>query len=98
MATLTGVSLLRRGVLAAAGVDVPVRGEAESLLVSLDATGVPWPERRDGDVVLVEPAAEDDEASALDPAEPVVSAKATGIDATAEPTPRAMARAPTRPT
>lgn len=90
--------MLRRGVLAAAGVDVPLRGEAESLLVSIDAVGVPWPERRDGDGVLVERAEEDDEASALDPAEPVVSAKATGIDATAEPTPRAMASAPTRPT
>jgi hypothetical protein len=98
VATLTGASLLRRGVLAAAGADVPVRGDAEPLLVSLDAVDVPWPERRDGDVVLVEPADAVDEASALDPAEPVVSAKATGIDATAEPTPRAMARAPTRPT
>jgi len=32
-----------------------------------------------------------------DPAEPVVSANAMGIDATAEPTPRATANAPTRP-
>lgn len=34
----------------------------------------------------------------VDPAEPVVSANATGTDATAEPTPNATANAPTRPT
>ena len=33
-----------------------------------------------------------------DPADPVVSANATGTDATAEPTPRATASAPTLPT
>jgi hypothetical protein len=33
-----------------------------------------------------------------EPAEPVVSANAVGIAATAEPTPRATANAPTRPT
>ena len=33
-----------------------------------------------------------------EPADPVVSANATGTDATAEPTPRATANAPTRPT
>ena len=33
-----------------------------------------------------------------EPAEPVVSATANGIDATAEPTPNATANAPTRPT
>ena len=44
------------------------------------------------DPVLVEPAA------ALDPADPVVSANATGKEATAEPTPNATANAPTRPT
>lgn len=33
-----------------------------------------------------------------DPAEPVVSANAIGIAATAEPIPSAIARAPTRPT
>lgn len=33
-----------------------------------------------------------------EPPEPVVSAKATGIAATAEPTPNATANAPTRPT
>jgi hypothetical protein len=44
------------------------------------------------DPALVESAVE------LDPAEPVVSANAIGIDATAEPTPNATANAPTRPT
>ena len=34
----------------------------------------------------------------VDPAEPVVSANATGIATTAEPTPNATANAPTRPT
>jgi len=33
----------------------------------------------------------------VEPAEPVVSASANGIDTTAEPTPNATARAPTRP-
>jgi hypothetical protein len=39
-----------------------------------------------------------DAESADEPAEPVVSANATGIAATAEPTPNATANAPTRPT
>ena len=51
--------------------------------------------------VLVE-ADETDDASVVaepvDPAEPVVSANAIGIAATAEPTPNATANAPTRPT
>ena len=34
----------------------------------------------------------------VEPPEPVVSANATGTDATAAPTPRATANAPTRPT
>ncbi len=38
-----------------------------------------------------------DEPEPLDPPEPVVSAKATGIAAAADPTPRAIASAPTRP-
>ena len=37
-------------------------------------------------------------AEPVDPPEPVVSANATGTDATAEPTPNATANAPTRPT
>lgn len=54
---------------------------------------------RDG--VLVEAADTDRESAAaepLDPAEPVVSANASGTAAIAEPTPRANASAPTRPT
>ena len=39
-----------------------------------------------------------DDPSAVDPGEPVVSAAAIGTDAIAEPTPKATASAPTRPT
>lgn len=92
--TPTGASLLRRGVVAAAGAE-PLRGE--EVVLSLDDGAAPRPDRRTGEVVLPEPE-EAVDASELDPAEPVVSAKATGIDATAEPTPRATASAPTRPT
>jgi hypothetical protein len=38
------------------------------------------------------------ESAELDPVDPVVSANATGTDATADPTPNATANAPTRPT
>ena len=62
----------------------------------------PRPARaRDGTDVF---AADDESAPAEstldpdDPADPVVSANATGTDATAEPTPNATANAPTRPT
>lgn len=41
---------------------------------------------------------DDESADAVEPPDPVVSAAATGSDATAAPTPRATARAPTRPT
>jgi hypothetical protein len=44
------------------------------------------------------PADDASEPDPLDPAEPVVSANATGTDATADPTPNATANAPTRPT
>ncbi len=50
---------------------------------------------------LVDPAPADEEPEAfppVEPAEPVVSAKAIGIDPIAEPTPNATANAPTRPT
>ena len=50
---------------------------------------------------LVDPAPADEESEAfapVEPAEPVVSAKAIGIDPIAEPTPNATANAPTRPT
>jgi hypothetical protein len=43
-------------------------------------------------------AAESAELDPAEPPEPVVSANATGTDATAEPTPNATANAPTRPT
>jgi len=49
------------------------------------------------DFVDAAPADESAEPDPADPAEPVESANATGTDATAEPTPRATARAPTRP-
>ena len=39
-----------------------------------------------------------DAAEPVEPAEPPLSANAIGIDASAEPTPRAIANAPTRPT
>ena len=42
--------------------------------------------------------AESEDPPLVDPAEPVESAKATGIAATAAPTPNATANAPTRPT
>jgi hypothetical protein len=70
---------------------------------------VPLPESLDGPPRAAEVAREgafddagvtDDESADLepaDPADPVVSANATGIDAIADPTPNATARAPTRP-
>jgi len=80
-------------------VDEPARSTAES------ARGAaPRSARRDGTRALVDAdvdAPPDPDSAALDPvdpAEPVVSAAANGIAAIAEPTPRATARAPTRPT
>jgi len=70
---------------------------------------VPLPESLDGPPRAADVAREgafddagvtDDESADLepaDPADPVVSANATGIDAIADPTPNATARAPTRP-
>jgi hypothetical protein len=53
--------------------------------------------RRDG--ALVVPDGEcSDEVAPTEPAEPVVSANASGVEATAVPIPSATARAPTRPT
>jgi hypothetical protein len=70
---------------------------------SLDPDGdapIPRPDRRAGAPALVDdPAvAVDDESEPIDPADPVVSANATGIAAIPDPTPRASANAPTRPT
>jgi hypothetical protein len=55
---------------------------------------------RDGDDDDEDPEveAEESELEPVDPADPVVSAATTAIGDTAEPTPRATARAPTRPT
>ena len=92
--TFTGASLLRRGAVAA-GAEAPLRGDVELLESAFAGAGAPRPERRDGDVDFEASA---DEAFALEPEDPVVSANATGIAATADPTPKAMASAPTRPT
>lgn len=53
-------------------------------------------ERRDDVIALAEASLPDPIPAPLD--EPVASAKATGIAASAEPIPSATARAPTRPT
>ena len=55
------------------------------------------PELRDGEVLISLDDGADD-VSALEPAEPVVSASARGIAERPDPTPRATASAPTRPT
>ena len=60
------------------------------------------PRARDDDCAVGDDEEVDDEVDVVDPeplepAEPVVSAKAIGIDTTAAPTPRATAKAPTRP-
>ena len=52
-----------------------------------------------GDLVAgADDEAVDESVEPAEPADPVVSANATGTDATAEPTPNATANAPTRPT
>ena len=56
------------------------------------------PRVRDSDAVDPEDPVDAEDPSELEPGEPVVSAAAIGIDATAAPTPRATASAPTRPT
>lgn len=79
-----------------------VPSTAEDLLVSdpLDESRAEaLRDPRFGASVDPEPADEESEAFApVEPAEPVVSAKAIGIDPIAEPTPNATANAPTRPT
>lgn len=64
--------------------------------------GLVRPGRRVGALARVEELFEaepsDGEPEPADPPEPVVSAKAIGIAARPDPTPRATARAPTRPT
>jgi hypothetical protein len=100
--------LLRRfGVLLAADPPgTPARGEADSLSPAAVSEAAPDPRAPPRGAAEREPARDgfdlepesDAEEFAVDPAEPVVSAKAIGIAATADPTPNATARAPTRPT
>lgn len=109
--TTTGAELLRPfgGVAVADPPGVSALGEEDPLLPASGAESVSEPAAdprappraaadRDPPRVALVLDPESDAAEAVEPAEPVVSAKATGIDATAEPTPRATARAPTRPT
>ncbi|MGV1006500.1 MAG: hypothetical protein ACOYEV_17425, partial [Candidatus Nanopelagicales bacterium] len=88
---------------AAAGALLPRTEESEPEASDAgDGALLPRPERRaDVPALVDEPAAEAEESAEpvpVEPAEPVVSAKASGIAAKPEPTPRAMANAPTRPT
>ena len=53
---------------------------------------------RDGADDVAADEADDESDEPVEPPDPVVSANATGTDATAEPTPSATANAPTRPT
>jgi hypothetical protein len=97
------VSELWRLGVAAAGALPPRTEESEpEASVAGDGALLPRPERRaDVPALVEEPAAEAEDSAEpvpVEPAEPVVSAKANGIAANPEPTPRAMANAPTRPT
>ena len=74
-------------------VSVDARPSAESETAGLPRSARAAP--RDG---LVADDADDVSADPVEPAEPVVSASATGIDAAADPMPKATANAPTRPT
>ena len=81
-----------------------VRGPGEASLLSAelssDAEVLPTPERVparcgvrfDGELELLAPDAESEALEPVDPADPVVSAKAIGIAEMPEPTPRATAR------
>ena len=79
-----------------------VSGIVEERLVSVpldESRAVALRDPRGGALVDPAPADEESEAFAsVEPADPVVSAKAIGIDPIAEPTPNATANAPTRPT
>ena len=83
----------------AADAGVPLSRTVESLEPD-EAAPLPRPDRRAGAPALVDDSvlAEDDDSEPVDPAEPVVSANANGIAASPDPTPRATANAPTRPT
>ena len=93
------LSELCRVGAAEAGEPPPRTGESEA--VDDGDAPLPRPDRRAGALALVEEPADADEPEVpvpVDPAEPVVSAYASGIAARPEPTPRATASAPTRPT
>ncbi|MGV0991146.1 MAG: hypothetical protein ACOYB7_02730 [Mycobacterium sp.] len=97
------LSELRRLGVAAAGALPPRTEESEpEVSVAGDGALLLRPGRRaDVPALVDEPAAEAEESAEpvpVEPAEPVVSAKANGIAAKPEPTPKAMANAPTRPT
>jgi len=96
-----------RGVEISSGLDVSGEG-AEELASGTGAPAfrallprAPRAVLRDGDAVE-EPAEDEpvvpDVSEPVDPDDPLVSAKANGITEMPEPTPRATARAPTRPT
>lgn len=77
----------------------PGSGAGEPALLPENGASSARPARRDGEVARVEAdeAAESAAPDPVEPAEPVVSAKATGIGA-AEPMPNATASTPIRPT
>lgn len=113
VASSTGLEFLRRGVAAAAegnlaeerpeaagdGLPDPLDDERPEDAPSEDdesPTDAPPRPLRVAGALVDEPDA-CDEASEDEPAEPVVSANAIGIAEIPDPTPRASARAPTRP-
>lgn len=97
------LSELCRFGAAGAGVPPPRTAESDDAPDGDEPLALPRAERRAGALALVdEPAGADvdesEEPEPAEPAEPVVSANASGIAARPEPTPRATANAPTRPT
>ena len=91
---ITGAGLSPVGAPLSVGAPVSVEslrvGDGDVPRARDDDCAVGDDEEVDGAVDVVDP-------EPLEPADPVVSAKAIGIDATAAPTPRATAKAPTRP-
>lgn len=85
------------GLTAAAG-EVPTVRRSERLLSEATPAEAEGPPRVVDLVVLRLDDCEDAESEPLEPAEPVRSANAIGIEAMDDPTPRATANAPTRPT
>jgi len=74
----------------------PAESSTESPTEELPRPARPAP--RDGAADFGADDSDDESDEPVEPPEPVVSANATGIDATAAPTPKATANAPTRPT